>query len=289
MIVVTGASGQMGRAVVERLLDRVPAGGLAVSVRDVDRVRDLAERGVRVRRGDFTDPAGLAHAFEGASQVLVVAVDSTGPERVRRHRAAIDAAVAAGATRVLYTSHAGASPTSPFPPMPDHAATDAALAGAGVAFTALHNGFYASTVPLLLRGAAESGELRLPASGPFAWTTHADLADAAATALVDGGLDGVTPPLTGPEALDLDDVAALASEITGRGIRRVVVPDEEYRATLLGGGLPGSAADMLLGMFAAGRRGDFAAVDPALPRLLGRPATSLEQFLRTQPAPAAAS
>jgi NAD(P)H dehydrogenase (quinone) len=279
MIVVTGASGQLGRAVLERLLDRVPAGQVGASVRDPEKVRDLQERGVRVRRGDYTDPGSLAAAFEGASQVLLVSANTTGDEALRQHRAAVDAAVRAGVERVLYTSHMGADPTSPMGPMPDHAATEEALRGCGAAFTALRNGFYASTVPMLIGGAWHTGELRVPEDGPVAWTTHGDLADVTALALTSDILDGVTAPLTGPEVLTMEDVAARASEVAGRSIRRVTVSDAEYRADLVGHGVPGAAADMLLTMFAASRRGDFAPADPALSRLLGRPATPLADTL----------
>jgi uncharacterized protein YbjT (DUF2867 family) len=90
VIIVTGATGQLGRQVVERLLTRVPADQVGVSVRDPEKAKALADRGVRVRRGSFTDPASLAHAFEGASQVLIVSVDKMGDECVTQHRAAID-------------------------------------------------------------------------------------------------------------------------------------------------------------------------------------------------------
>ncbi|GAA4933016.1 uncharacterized protein YbjT (DUF2867 family) [Actinomycetospora succinea] len=279
MIVVTGASGQLGRAVLERLLDRVPAGQIGASVRDPEKVRDLAERGARVRRGDYTDPASLAEAFEGASQVLVVSANVLGEEALRQHRTAIDAAVAAGAGRVLYTSHHGAEPTSPMAPMADHAATEEMLRGCGVAWTSLRNGFYSSTVPMLLSGAWHTGELRVPEDGPVAWTTHGDLADVTALALTGDAFDGITPPLTGPETLTMEDVAALASEAAGRTIRRVVVSDEEYVADLVGHGVPEAAARMLPTMFAASRRGDFAPADPTLARLLGRPATPLSEIL----------
>src|SRR4051794_39557802 len=150
MIVVTGAGGRLGRAVVEQLLDHVPAEQVGVSVRDPRRVRDFEQRGVRVRHGDFTVPASLVPAFRGASRVLVMSADTTGEEAVRRHRAAIAGAVAAGVERVVYTSRMGTDPTSPYAPMPDHAATEAILRDSGVAFTALRNGFYASTVPQLI-------------------------------------------------------------------------------------------------------------------------------------------
>jgi NAD(P)-dependent dehydrogenase (short-subunit alcohol dehydrogenase family) len=120
MIIVTGANGRVGRTVTERLLERVPAEEIGVSVRAPEKARDLGTQGIRVRRGDFTDPSSLAHAFDGASQVLIVSADATGEAALRAHRAAIDA-TAAGANRILYTSHMGAHPDSPFVPMPDHA------------------------------------------------------------------------------------------------------------------------------------------------------------------------
>lgn len=286
MIVVTGGTGVLGRTVVERLLDRVPADGVAVSVRDPDAAADLADRGVRVRRGDFAEPASLAVAFEGAEQVVVVSANVLGDAARAMHRTAIEAAVTAGARRVLYTSHQGARPDPLFAAAPDHAAAEDVLAEAGVGWTSLANGFYAETVPMLLGDAASTGELRLPADGPVAWTTRADLAAAIARLVVDGAPDGRTRPLTGPEALDMDAVAEIAGELAGRPIRRIVVEDAEYRAMLVGRGTPEHAADMLVGMFAASRRGDFAPADPTLADLVGRPATSLREFLATALHPA---
>jgi NAD(P)H dehydrogenase (quinone) len=114
MIIITGATGQLGSQIVRQLLERVPADQVGVSVRDPGRAADLAARGVRVRRGDFTDPDSLADAFEGATRVLIVSANETGGAATARHAAAIDAARAAGAQRILYTSHQGASADSLF-------------------------------------------------------------------------------------------------------------------------------------------------------------------------------
>lgn len=286
MIVVSGATGKLGSLVVVGLLDRVPAEQVAVSVREPDRAEGLAARGVRVRRGDFAEPSTLAAAFEGATQVLLVSVNTIGPEKVAQHRAAVDAAYAAGAKRVLYTSHQGAGAESLFAPMVDHAATETYLAGLGTSFTSLRNGYYADTIPLLFGRALETGELVAPADGPVSWTAHVDLAEAAVRVLTDEGrFDGPTPPLTAPEVFDLGQVAALLGELSGRTIRRVVVDDEEWVAGLVAQGAPAARATMLLGMFQAARRGEFAVTDPALEELLGRPATSLPDFLATTVAP----
>lgn len=280
MIIVTGATGQLGSQIVRRLLDRVPADQVGVSVRDTDRAADLAARGVRVRHGDFTEPASLAEAFEGATQVLVVSAATTGTSAVDQHAAVFQAALAAGARRLVYTSHQAARADSLFAPMPDHAATERYLAGTGAPYTALRNGFYASFVPRLLGQALQTGQLVAPADGPVSWTTHADLAEAAAIILADEGrFDGTTLPLTAPEAFDLQAVAGILSELTGRPVRRVVTDDDEFVAGMVGHGVPQGQADMLLGMFRASRRGEFATTDPTLENLIGRPATSLRSVL----------
>jgi NAD(P)H dehydrogenase (quinone) len=286
MIIVTGANGKLGRAAVERLLERVPAEQIGVSVRDVEKARGLEERGVRVRQGDFDSAATLAHAFEGASQVLIVSVDRSGEPAIRQHRMAIDMAKAAGARRILYTSHMGSSPTSPFPPMRDHAATEAALQNSGVAFTSLRNGFYADSALMVLGDALKTGEVAAPEDGPVAWTSHPDLAEAAAIALSEEGLNGVTSDLSASAAIDLDGIAAIASQLADRPIRRVVVTDAAYRAGLIAHGVPEPAADMLLGLFLAARQGDFARVDPTLGRLIGRPPTPLRDVLKAGISPA---
>lgn len=283
MIIVTGATGLLGGQIVESLLARVPAGEIGVSVRDPhnERARALADKGVRVRRGDFTDPASLAHAFEGAAQVLIVSVDKLGEEVVRQHRVAIDGAVAAGARRILYTSQMGAGASSHFQACRDHAATEEMLRASGVPFTSLRNGFYASSAVNFIAPTLESGQIVLPEDGPVAWTAHADLADATAAILADEGrFDGPTPPLTGSEALTFDDLAALASEVTGRTITRITVPDGPFREQLIGRGTPAELAGQFLGIFAAARAKEFSAVDPTLAGLIGREPVEMAAVLR---------
>ncbi|WP_043683499.1 NAD(P)H-binding protein [Nocardia vulneris] len=280
MIIVTGATGQLGRRIVERLLARVPADRVGVSVRDPRRAQDLAERGVRVRQGSFTDPGSLAHAFEDAEQVLVVSVDKLGAEAVRQHRAAVAGAVAAGAGRILYTSHMGAAPTSRFEACRDHAADERMLRACGVPFTSLRNGFYATSAVRFLGQAAETGQLVLPADGPVSWTAHADLADAAAAILAgDTRFDGPTPPLTAAQAIDFEEIAALASELTGRTIKRVTVSDAEFHQRMLSHGVPVAQADMMVDIFAAARAGEFATVDPTLAQLIDREPTDFAAVL----------
>ena len=286
MIVVTGATGQLGRAVVAGLLSRLPAERIVASVRDPAKARALAEMGVHVRAGDFAEPDALATAFAGASQVLVISVDRLGEPGRRLHRAAIEAARAAGARRVLYTSHMGTHADSI---LNDHYAAEAVLAEAGAPFTSLRHGFYAESAFHLIGRGFEAGEIRAPEDGPVSWTARADLAEADAVVLAEEGrLDGVSPPLTAPEAFTMADLAAIASELTGRKIKRVVVSDEEWRDAKAAQGVPAPMADALLGMFCAARRGDFAAVDPTLETLLGRRPRTMRDVLAATLKPAEA-
>ena len=286
MIIITGANGKLGRKVVEQLRTRIPIEQIGVSVRDPDQAQELKELGVRVRQGDFNNAESLAHAFEGASQVLIVSSNTGGKETVRQHHAAIESAKQAGASRILYTSQIAASPTSLFRPAVDHAATEALLHDSGVPFTSLRNGYYATTTLWLLANALKTGELAAPEDGPVSWTAHDDLAEATAIILNGQGIEGVTPALTASEAIDLEGVAALAAELTQRSIRRIIVADDEYRAGLLAQGSPEATADLLLGMFRASRRGEFAQVDPTLARLINRPPVPLRDILKAALAPA---
>ncbi|AXL88876.1 NAD(P)-dependent oxidoreductase [Streptomyces sp. CB09001] len=282
MIIVTGATGQLGRRIVEHLLARVPTEQVGVSVRDPGhpQARTFADQGVRVRRGDFADAESLAHAFEGASQVLLVSVDKLGEECVKQHRTAIEAAVTAGARRILYTSQMGAGAASHFQACRDHAATEEILRGCGVPFTSLRNGFYAASATRFLDHALETGAIRLPADGPVAWTTHGDLAEATAAVLADEGrFEGPTPPLTASRALTFDDIAALASEVTGREFTRSTAPEAGFRDQLLAQGVPEQYADQLLGIFAAARAGEFATTDPTLAALLDREPVGMREVL----------
>ncbi|WP_224366413.1 SDR family oxidoreductase [Hyalangium versicolor] len=282
MIVVTGATGQLGRLIVEKLVTRVPVDRVAVSVRDVQKAQDLAARGVRVRRGDFADPKSLAHAFEGASQVLMISSNAaaTGGDTLAQHRSAIDAARSAGARRIVYTSHMAASHSSEFPPMLHHAATEQMLGESGLAWTALRNGFYAASAMLLLGKGLQTGVFEAPPDGKISWTTHAELAEAAAVILAnEGQYNGPTPPLTAAQALDFGELCDSVSSVLGRPLRRSIVSEDEMRAKLTASGMPAYAVAVSLGLYRASRNGEFAAVDPTLRKLLGRAPTSMREVI----------
>ncbi|KMS88422.1 NAD(P)H-binding protein [Prauserella rugosa] len=271
MIVVTGATGALNGATVEHLLERLPAERIGVSVRDPSRAQHLADRGVRVRQGSYDDPVALRHSFEGADQVLLISSNNMAADVVGQHHAAIEAAVAAGARRILYTSQHNAAET-PYAPAAIHAATEAALSESGVAWTALRNGFFGD-LDQLLGPWRQTGKIAQPADGPLSWTDRADLAEAAAIILAgehsfDGPVTLAAPPVT------LDEVAAILTRVSGRAVERVVVDDEQWRADRIADGAPEFLADMTLGMFQAARTGCYANPGPVLGELLRRPPRS---------------
>lgn len=281
MLVITGATGALNGATVEHLLEQTSARDLVLVVRDPAKAERFADRGVIVRQGDYADPATLDTAFAGADRVLLVSASDPGADAVSLHRSAIDAAVAAGAQRILYTSHQGASPDSAFRPCRDHAATEQLLADSGVAWTSLRNGFYAHTLNFLLGPWRQTGVLALPADGPTSWTAREDSAEAAARILASPHPHDGPATLTAGAAVTLDDVAGVASDLSGRPVTRVVVEDEEWLAAQVAAGTPAPMAQFTLGIFRAARAGGFAGVDPLLGDLLGRSPRTVRDLLTT--------
>jgi NAD(P)H dehydrogenase (quinone) len=288
MYVITGATGALNGATVERLLESVPAAQVAVVARDVTKAAHLAARGVTVRRGDYAEPASLREAFAGADQLLLVSSSDPGADAVTLHRNAVDAAVSAGAGRILYTSHQGAGIDSPFGPARDHAATERLLAESGLPWTALRNGFYAHSLAWLVGDWRSTGSFSVPVDGPVSWTSRDDAAEAAAAVLLsDGAYDGAIT-LTAGAAPTFDEVATIAGDIAGRHVERLVVGDDAWLAEQTAAGTPEFMARFTLGIYLAAAEGRFAGVDPLLARLLGREPRTVRELLAEPAARSAA-
>jgi uncharacterized protein YbjT (DUF2867 family) len=279
MIIVTGATGALNGATVDHLLERLPASEIVVVTRDTARAQRFADRGVGVRRGDYADPGSLPQAFKGADQLLLVSSNDPGADAVALHRNAIDAAVTAGVGRILYTSHQGAAPDSPFAPARDHFATEQILAESGAAWTSLRNGFYAHSLQWLTGPWRETGAIAVPADGPVSWTAREDAAEAAAVILAaDGGYDGPVT-LTANAAPTFDEIAQIASRLSGRGIDLVMLDPDEWVAAQVAAGQPEFRVRFLLGMYQAADQGFFEGVDPLLGLLLGREPRTVHDVL----------
>lgn len=273
MLIVTGASGKLGGLVVEALARLVPADQIGVSVREPEKLAGLATRGVRVRQGDYAAADSLRHAWEGARRVLLVSSNAgaSGGDPLKQHETAITVAKELCVERLFYTSQVSANAQSHFSPGRDHAATEAMLAASGLAWTSLRHGFYADSAMGMHAHGFASGTLAGPEGGKVAWVTHEDLAEADALLLAGREtFDGATPPLTGSEALDLADLARMASEVTGRTITRQIISEDTMSRNLRAAGLPESVLKIILGYYRAAQAGEFATVDSTLERILGR-------------------
>jgi NAD(P)H dehydrogenase (quinone) len=279
-VIVTGASGKLGRLAVEQLLDRLSPADLILVTRRPHALADLAERGVEVRRGDFSEPASLPEAFAGGHRMLLISVMDVG-DRVNQHRAAIEAAAAAGVQRVAYTSL-----TNPVPDHPtgdlvgEHRQTEELLHDSGLAWTVLRNGPYAELQVPLGAIAVTYGKLVTNAGdGRIAPISRADCAVAAATVLTSDGHEGQTYEITGPEALSQLDIAKLLTDVSGRPVQVIQSRDRRLLWGLTRLGTPKAVARSIVDLGAATREGYFDVVDPAFQTIVGRPPRTLREIL----------
>ena len=282
---VTGASGRLGRLVVEDLLARgVPAGEIVAVVRDPAKVADLAGRGVQVREGDYDRPSTLPSALAGVDRLLFVSGSEPG-RRVPQHTAVVEAAVSAGVTRVVYTSILNAGTTTN-PLAPEHEATEQVLREAAVPATVLRNGWYTENYTDQLGQYLATGEvLGAAGGGRVSAAPRADFAAAAAAALIgeqeDGGQDVnfLVHELGGP-AFTFEELAAAVTEVTGTTVVSRDLTVEEYARVLVGVGLEEGTARFVAGLDASIAAGELVTGSDALERLLGRPVTPLVEAVR---------
>ncbi len=248
-VVVTGATGHLGRLAVEALLERgVPAEQIVATGRRVETLSDLADRGVGVRRADYTDPESLRAAFAGAEKVLLVSGSEVG-RRVPQHGNVIAAAKDAGVRLIAYTSIPKAD-TSTLLLAAEHKATEQILAESGVPHVVLRNGWYTENYTGQLATYLQHGIVGSAGTGRVSAATRADYAEAAAAVLAGDGHAGKVYELGG-EAFTLSELAATVSSVTGQDVTYTDVPVEQYTQILVSAGLPEPVA----AVFADGDRG----------------------------------
>ncbi|WP_213815051.1 SDR family oxidoreductase [Glaciihabitans sp. dw_435] len=278
-IVVTGATGHLGRLIVEGLLrDGVAPSDIVAGGRNLAKLSDLAERGVRVATIDYSDPATLDAAFAGAEKVALVSSSEVG-QRFPQHTAVIDAAAAAGVSQLVYTS-APAADTSALILAPDHKATEQYLRASGVPFTILRNGWYTENYVGTVQQAAQTGTIVASVGeGRVASAARADYADAVAAVLTTDGQIGKTYELSGDTAWDFTELASTAAELLGRDVAFVSVSTDDHVAGMIGAGLDEGTAGFVAGLDTNIRDGLLAVTTGELRELIGRPTTSLKDGL----------
>jgi NAD(P)H dehydrogenase (quinone) len=277
-IVVAGAGGHLGRLVVEQLLARGAAPDEVVAAgRSLDRLKDLAGRGVRTAVFDYDAPAD--GVIEAGDTFLLVSMPVLG-HRVAQHGNALGAAVKAGARRVVYTSASHADDT-PLVLAPEHKATEELIRSAGIPYTILRNNWYTENYVNTVAQARETGVIVGSAGdGRVASATRDDYAAATATVLATDGHDQAVYELSGDTAWDFTEFAQAASAVLGRDVRYRSVSPEEHLAILVEAGLDENTAGFVVALDGNIREGTLADATPYLSRLAGRPSTPLVEGLR---------
>ncbi|MFJ3277507.1 SDR family oxidoreductase [Streptomyces halstedii] len=273
-IVVTGATGALGRLVVEHLLATVPAERITAVVRDKEKAAEAAARGVEIRVADYDRPETLADAFRAGDRVLLISGSEVG-RRVAQHTAVIDAAKAAGVAQLAYTGILG-GPDADFLLAAEHKETERLILASGLPHTFLRNGWYtenytANLAPVLAHGAVVGNA----GDGRIASASRADFAAAAVAVLTGEGHLGAAYELSGDTAWSLDEYAAQVAAATGKEITYSRVPAAAHREILVGAGVPEAFATILVDVDEAIGRGLLAGTSGDLARLIGRPTTPL--------------
>jgi NAD(P)H dehydrogenase (quinone) len=268
---ITGATGQLGRLVVEKLKAKVRGDQIVALARSRAKATGL---GVEVREADYDKPETLGRALAGVDTLLLISANEVG-KRVVQHRNVVAAAKKAGVKRIVYTSLLHAD-RSPLDLAAEHLATEEALKGSGVPFTVLRNGWYtenyAGSIPGALAGSALLGSA---GDGRISSASRANYAEAAAVALAGAGHEGRTYELAGDDAWTLSDLAAEVSRQAGRTIPYRNLPEAEYAAALKGFGLPEGLARAIAGWDVGASRGALFEDGRQLSKLIGRRTTPL--------------
>ncbi|MFJ6770758.1 SDR family oxidoreductase [Kitasatospora sp. NPDC091257] len=277
MYVVTGATGQLGRLVVEGLLAEVPASEVAVAVRSAEKAADLAARGVTVRVVDYDKPETLAGAFAEGDRVLLISGSEVG-RRIPQHRAVVEAAKAAGVALLAYTSIPGAAT---FRLADEHKATEELILASGLPHAFLRNGWYTENYLGDAAGTVARGVvLGSAGQGRVATAPRADYAAAAVAVLVGEGHRGEVYELSGDAAWSLPELAAELAKASGRPVGHRDVTPAEHLDALVGAGLPQGFAEALVDVDAGIARGELAGTPGDLARLIGRPTVPLAESVR---------
>jgi NAD(P)H dehydrogenase (quinone) len=281
-LAITGASGQLGRRTAELVLAQCAPRDLILATRKPAALADFASRGADVRYANFDEPASLRAAFAGAERLLLISATDL-QRRVAQHRAALDAAKAAGVRHVIYTSGSKPAPPNPAVVAPSHYATEQALAASGLAWTVLRNSLYADYQVAEAQRAIEMGVLvHNRGAGSVAYVARDDCAAAAAAVLLQRGHDAAVYDVTGGEKYTADALAALYAELGGRRVEARAVDDAAFVAGLVGAAADDHlryGAELLASFGRAIREGYLDVRSDAVAKLTGRRPRTLREVL----------
>lgn len=281
-ILVTGATGQLGSAVIAHLLDKMPANQITALVRDEKKATDLIAKGINIKMGDYFDKESLQRAMQGISKVLLIS-SSDFKDRLGQHKNVIDAAKEAGVNHIFYTGVSmkdiDVSPLKPL--LADHYQTEDYIKASGLTYTFLQNSLYAEVIPMFIGANVLTTGIYFPAGeGKVAFAARKDLAEATANILASEGHDNKTYHLSANTATSFAEIAATLSELSGKTVNYISPEPADFEAMLKQIGLPDGIILMSV-LFAAGiKNNDFDATDNTLENFLGRKQSDLKSYLK---------
>ncbi len=279
MIVVTGATGQLGHLVITSLLKKVPASSIVAAVRNLDKAKDLAALGVQLRQADYNQPASWDAALQGAEKVLLISSSEIG-QRFKQHQSVIDAAKRAGVKLLAYTSVLRAD-TSVLGLAAEHLQTEVAIRASGVPYVFLRNGWYTENYAMSIPTALQLGSVfGCAGDGRISGAARADYAEAAAVTLTSANQAGKVYELAGDNGFTLSEFAAEIAKQSGKAINYVNLPEAEYKKALLGAGLPEFLAELLANSDTGVSKGALFDDGKQLSKLIGRPTTPLAEVVK---------
>ena len=284
MILVTGATGQLGTATINFLLSKIPAKEIAALARDEQKAQDLKAKGVEVRVGDYNDKASLIEAFRGVDKLFFVSASDVA-NRLKQHANVVYAAKEAGVKHIIYTSFTRKNETAASPLgilATSHIETDKMIRASGLTYTIMLNGLYADVLPMFFGEKVLETGIFLPAGdGKAAYTTRNDIAEAAANILTTEGHKNKEYIITNTENYSLQDAAVILSDLSGKPVSYLDPSAETYTNTLSKAGVPAEYVGMFASFSEAIRQKEFETSGTDLQKLLGRTPVSLKDFLAT--------
>jgi Predicted nucleoside-diphosphate-sugar epimerases len=273
---VTGATGQLGGLVVEKLKEKGLASSVVALVRNPEKAAGI---GVEAREFDYNSPAKLVDALQGIEKLILISGNELG-KRAEQHANVIEAAKKAGVKWVVYTSLLGADKSS-LSLAPEHYATEKALHASGLAYTILRNGWYTENYTGSVGGAVAAGAfIGSAGDGKISSAARADFADAAVAVITGEGHQNKVYELAGDASYTLSDLAAEISKQTGKAIPYNNLPESEYAKILKSFGLPEMFADAIASWDTGASKGDLFDESHQLSKLIGRPTTPLAETVK---------
>ena len=282
MILITGANGHLGGATIDFLLKKNPTAKIKALVRSEEKGKDLKNKGVELAVGDYMDYTSLVKAMKDVDSLLLVSSSTMG-NRHTQHANAIKAAKEAGVKHIVYTSVLKANPNSKLSIAIDHVNTEKEIKASGIDYTIMRNTYYSDFLPMIIGNAAESGAIYYSAGDTkINFALRLDMAEANSVVLSDlTNHKNKIYEITSGSAYSFNEIAAIISQITGKEIKYVDIPEEVLKENILKAGMPNDVVEMMSGIAYSMKVGEFSYTESDLENLLGRKPVDLKEFLKS--------